>query len=322
MMKNYNCSLCHFFKTNTSLSENSGECHRKSPTGKDANGMANGLLDGKYYEAGVISDTIFTETDVYLYKNQFELLDEADPLPISKGTAVGLNSNEIYPFKPTYGYSVYSIQCSASLANTGAATIGDLPVLKFKIYQIGGTDSTVISTAEIPVVQPGSLGVFGNAVDQYAFFSGYLDPVVFISNSLLFGFEIELDTTSSPDYIAEIRNPIVVVRAYRFYAPTNPFSMIPDKTVIRCGDFKPLVASLNEKCWTCDHFEPENIGVDNSGRCMRNYPGKFDQASIPDAQQPNAQLIDYTNLFPLISDGNDNFCGDYKPSTTDIPDAV
>lgn len=321
-MKSYTCSLCNFFKSNTILSANSGECHRFAPTGKDANGMSNGLRDAKYYEAGTILDSIFTETDVYLYKNQFELLDEADPLPVSKGTAAGLDSNEVFPFNPPFGLSIFSIQCTASLANTGADTVGTLPVLKLKIFRINGPNATLVTTLEMPTQSLSNIGIFGNATDAFVRFSSYVDPVVSISSASLFGFEIELDTTNSPDYIAEIRNPMVMIRCYRFWSPTNPFSMIPDKTIIRCGDFKPLIDSPNEKCWNCDYFEPADVGVDNSGHCMKHAPGKFDQATIPDGIQPNELLLDYTNLFPLISDGNDNFCGDYKLSTTEIPTPV
>lgn len=320
-MKSYNCSKCHFFKTNTALSENSGECHRKSPTGKDANGLANGLRDARFFEAGVISDTIFSETDVYLYRNQFELLDEADPLPVSKGST-GLNSNEIFPFSPQFGMNLYSIQCTASLANTGAATIGEAPILKLKVYRIYGSTVQLLNTLEMATATTSTIGIFGDLVDGFPRFSAYVDPLLSIPSNALFGFEIELDTSNSEDYIAEIRNPMVMLRCYRTYSPTNPFSLIPDKTIIRCGEFKPLIESSNEKCWTCDHFEPANIGVDNSGHCMRNHPGKFDQATIPDPFQPNELLIDYTNLFPLISDGNDNYCGDFKPSTTIVPDPV
>lgn len=320
-MKNYSCDQCHFFKTNTLLSPDSGECHRKSPTGMDSNGMSVGLQKRQYCQAGVISDAIFSETPVLLYRNQFELLDEADPLPIAKNGNVPLSTNEIFPFIIDTFASIFIVRVYSSLLNVGAASVGASPVLKINLVAITNAGSSVVGTIEVPVPSA-SAGVFGNAVDKPASFAiQFTDDQLFQLSNGHFGFYIDLDTTSSPDYIAEIRNANVLIQTLRVFDASDPFPIIEDRNTFWCGQFKTR-GVRTERCWDCDYFNALDVGVDNSGQCRRNAPSKFDQQTISSSAQPSSTNINYQYLFPNIEDGTDNFCSGFKPSTTTVPDPV
>lgn len=315
------CETCHHFITNTVLSANSGECHRRSPRGMDGGGMSVGLPFQENYQAGVISDTLFSEEPVYLYKNNFEIGDEASPLPIGKGLAVGYNSNEISPFICSFGMQVFNIRLCFSRANTGDTTVGAAPILKIILASVRATTTLVLNTFEF-VLNPSHIHPFNYANDD--FYENHMYSVDFptLDASWPFAFWIDLDTTSSPDYIAQIRNPMMLIRARRVFAVTNPFSLIDDKTIRWCGDYKPKSNNPSIQCWNCRYFEAANIGVDNSGHCRRNAPHKFDQSAIPGILQPIETSIDFTNLFPLITDGTNNYCGDFSKSDSAIPTPV
>ena len=72
---------------------------------------------------------------------------------------------------------------------------------------------------------------------------------------------------------------------------------------------------MEVQCWNCDFFNTLNEGNDNSGQCRRHAPRGIDSKSIPDNETSDA-------VFPEISDGTTEFCGEFKPNTGDIPAAV
>lgn len=68
-------------------------------------------------------------------------------------------------------------------------------------------------------------------------------------------------------------------------------------------------------CWNCDYFNTLNEGVDNSGQCRRRPPRGIDAHAIPEG-------VDDENVFPYVEDGTTEFCGEFKLSTSEIPDAI
>lgn len=321
MARLHHCEDCGYFMENDILNPDSGECHRRAPYGADASGMSVAVQQRAVFTAGRVSDTLFSEVPVYLNKDQFALTDTTDPLPVGAGVGDGFHDNTITMFSGAFNYKVAEILVVASRLNTGAATVGVAPTINIALATISGTSTSILHNVEVPITGAGNVNPFNAAGDDLVRFR-YVLPVPLEVGGRTLGFWIELDDTNSEDKIAQCRNPMITLTVGVDTPQSNPFSLLDDKTTFWCGQFRKASAPQTEKCWTCDYFNPLNPGVDNTGQCRFHAPRKFDQATIPSMTQPAKSSLDYSLLFANIEDGNDNFCGDYKPSVDTPPDPV
>lgn len=234
------CWNCKFFEHDDSGGDfpNGGICRRYAPQGRDTNGLA---ANRRYIELqlGRISETIFKAADspLSLFLNQ-----QATAALPSLEAAAGYNGNGVWPCLIDGNWMLEAISLRCSLANTGAASVGD-PKFQVEAYVMDsdGDGMTLYHTVDLDPGSGDPVGIEGNTSDGLcrAFASDlYPDNASGMHAPAFGGYAIKL-TDDDPDLIGEIRNPMIGVLLSQYIPAiinaTFPYLQRGDS--MQCGDF-------------------------------------------------------------------------------------
>lgn len=304
------CWNCKFFQHDDSggAFPNGGVCRRYAPQGRDTNGLAANkqLIEVQF---GIVDETIYkaANSPLPLFLNQ----QATAALPCI-AAAGGYNANTIWPWLNDGNWTLEGMRVMASLANTGAATVGANPVLQIEAYIVDGTTKTLYHTVDLELGAGDTVGIEGNVTDSLC---RWLVTDLYQANATAMhapafgGFAVKL-TDDNPDLIGEIRNPMLSVLLSRYVpAITNAtFAYLQRGDSMQCGDFVPTTGSDPAlPCPNCKYFTLfESIPY-----CRRHAPKQMDiNTTLPLANQ---------NMYCFSRISASDWCGEFEkvePSAT------
>lgn len=237
------CWNCHFFEHDPELNPYSGKCRRNAPKGLDANTLyVTGQQQAHLFKLGLIDSTIFKSADSPL--NLFANAESPFTLPMSDGN--GFNANGCFPLFTTPAHKVTTVSFQCSLVNTGAATVGDNPILEIGVYAVTANADVLAFLVEIPI-PPASVGVAGNTTDNLVLVHHNI-PVPLPEGGGVGGtFAAKIHLYSGDENkIGEIRNPFLATEieevSETYAGPAFPW--ISRGNIDWCGEFKQSVETV------------------------------------------------------------------------------
>lgn len=239
------CWYCQHFIPDNPETLVSGICARRAPKGADYQSLYTAKQNSFWLDIGhiIAAGTIQSGSALPLHIAGYG----AGPASCHAADTTGLSAADILPFSiPLFDtINVAAWALSASLLNSGAASVGSAPILHLYQIRVNNGDQTVLNEIPIPIA-PANVGINGNVTDLFVNTNGIFTTPVALSPGCC-GFRLDLTQTGEDD-ISEVRNLKMGLLVMGSSLPEtssaeiskSKYAAITDGTAVSCGEFRPL----------------------------------------------------------------------------------